>query len=277
MRFNRILACLKRPPLSEASVILLSEVDTGLGRSQRRHVAFELAARLGMSCAQVPEYGVGEAGAAEFRGYFGNAILCAAPLTDVSAVAMPAAHSGPRPLHGRLRRFHRVGGPAGLVATAVFAGRAIPLCVAHLDSRCGPAKRAHQMEVLLGRLPSAGPMILGGDFNTTTTELSGPVAAVGVVAHMLFHARRFRSPESREQLFGHLAARGFSIDGANAHGRPTFTFTRLIPPFFRPKLDWFALRGLRPVAGSAAVIPARPSFFSRRASDHDFIAVDIEI
>ena len=38
-----------------------------------------------------------------------------------------------------------------------------------------------------------------------------------------------------------------------------------------------ALRGLKPVAGSAAVIPARMSVFSPRFSDHDFIMCRIEV
>jgi endonuclease/exonuclease/phosphatase family metal-dependent hydrolase len=276
-RFEAILACLKRPPLCEASVILLCEADAGLRRSKQRKVAFDLASRLGMSCAYVGEYGLAEAHGGEPRSYVGNAILCVTPLREVSAIAMPDPNGYRRALRGRLRRFRRVGGPAALVATAVFAGRAIRVCVAHLDSRCGPAGRARQMAALLGRLSAAGPAVLGGDFNTTTTELSGPAAAVRVAARMLLDSHSFRFPESREQLFGHLAAQGFTVDGANARGRPTFTFTRLIPPFFRPKLDWIALRGLRSVPGSAAVIAPRRSFISPRGSDHDFIAVDIEI
>jgi hypothetical protein len=45
----------------------------------------------------------------------------------------------------------------------------------------------------------------------------------------------------------------------------------------RPRLDWIALRELQPIPGSAAVIPARPGFFSERVSDHDFIAVDVAL
>jgi hypothetical protein len=37
-----------------------------------------------------------------------------------------------------------------------------------------------------------------------------------------------------------------------------------------------ALRGLKPVAGSAAVVPARMSLFAPRFSDHDFIMCTVE-
>jgi len=57
----------------------------------------------------------------------------------------------------------------------------------------------------------------------------------------------------------------------------TFTPTRLIPPIVRPKLDWLALRGLKPVAGSAAVLPARMSSFASRFSDHDFVTCVVEV
>jgi len=34
---------------------------------------------------------------------------------------------------------------------------------------------------------------------------------------------------------------------------------------------------MRPVAGTAAVIAPKQSLFSRRASDHDFVTVDLEL
>jgi len=129
----------------------------------------------------------------------------------------------------------------------------------------------------LRRFAPSGPIILGGDLNTTTTRLDSPGAFVETTRAMLLNSRRFRYPERYEPLFKRLMENGFEYRGANALGRPSFTFTRLIPPWFRPRLDWIALRGLEPVAGSAAVVPARPSFFAPRVSDHDFIMVDVKV
>ena len=70
---------------------------------------------------------------------------------------------------------------------------------------------------------------------------------------------------------------GFHIDGANAPGKRTFTYSRIVPRFMRPNLDWIAVRGFEAVAGSAATVPAQPSFFSRRISDHDFIMCEVKI
>src|SRR5579885_383769 len=90
-------------------------------------------------------------------------------------------------------------------------------------------------------------------------------------------ARRFRRPQRYEPVFRQLSEAGLAIDGVNAPHKPTFTFNRAIPPVFRPKLDWIGVRSLAPVAGTAAVIPARPSFFSSRVSDHDFVTVEVDL
>jgi hypothetical protein len=43
----------------------------------------------------------------------------------------------------------------------------------------------------------------------------------------------------------------------------------------RPKLDWLAVRELRPITGTAAVVAPRSSILRRRASDHDFVTVEL--
>ncbi len=133
------------------------------------------------------------------------------------------------------------------------------------------------MEQLLSAFPSDGPAVIGGDFNTTTIEWPRSLALVKVAALMMMNPRRFRDPVGREPLFDRLRGAGFRIDGVNLPLRPTFTFTRFIPPMFRPKLDWIAVRGLRPVAGSAAIVPPRASIFDRRASDHDLVVCEVTI
>ncbi len=128
---------------------------------------------------------------------------------------------------------------------------------------------------MLERFPAGGPAIFGGDLNTTTVELIDPKSARIVLRDMLLNSRRFRHPRKYEPLLARLEAAGLSTRGANAEGRATFTFSRFVPPWMRPKLDWIALRDLKPVDGSACVIRARPGFFAPRVSDHDFISVDV--
>jgi endonuclease/exonuclease/phosphatase family metal-dependent hydrolase len=268
---ERIVACLSRPPLNASSIILLCESDWGTRRSEQRETARDLAERLDMSFAYVAEYGIPVEGGGH-KSFLGNAILSTSPLEDLRAVAMPMpAGDAANP---RLRI--RVGLPTGLICKARFRDRALTLGVVHLASHCDPRSRDEQLAAYLAQFPVDGPAILGGDLNTTTTNLLNGRAYLWTFARMMVVPRRFQSPQRYEPLFGQLAAAGLDINGVNVMSRPTFTFSRAIPPLFRPKLDWLTVRGLKPVCGSAAVIPARPSFFAPRVSDHDFVTVELE-
>jgi hypothetical protein len=271
-----ILKCLAREPLRSTSVLLVSETDAETKRTRCRMVASVLARELGMSCAFVPEFELTSSDGVT-RSFLGNAILAREPMQQVFAVALPKLTTAYRGFHRSLAGLQRKGNPAAIIATIAVHGKPIHICVAHLDSRADPAGRALQIATLLDGFPPEGPAILGGDLNTTTLELINPGSAGTVFRKMIVDSRRFQHPRPYEPLFNRLADAGFEVRGANLEGRPTFTFTRLIPPWFRPRLDWFALRGLQPIPGSASVIPARPGFFSRRVSDHDFISVDIAI
>ncbi len=158
-----------------------------------------------------------------------------------------------------------------------FGGEELTVGVAHLHSRCTPAERARQMASYLESFPAAGRAIFGGDLNTTTTELSSRALILATAWKMIANPHRFRAPQAYEPLFDHLRERGLEIEGVNVANRATFTFSGLIPIWMRPKLDWLAVRELRPIAGTAAVVTPRASILRRRASDHDFVTVDLEL
>jgi hypothetical protein len=273
-RFREIVKCLKRPPLQAADVILLCEVNAGTKPSAGRDVAAEMAAMLEMSCAYIPEFGVTNP-RGEIVLYMGNAILSAAPFDDVVAVPMHNPRT-PRLFSGQGHR-SRVGTPTGLVTRMNFGGRELTVGLAHLHSRCVPAERARQMATYLESFPAAGRAVFGGDLNTTTTELSSGSSMLATARQMITNPGRFRAPQAYEPLFECLRDHGLEIDGVNVPNRPTFTFSGLIPRSMRPKLDWLAVRDLRPVAGTAAVVSPRSPVLMRRVSDHDFVAVDLEL
>jgi endonuclease/exonuclease/phosphatase family metal-dependent hydrolase len=276
-KFHEILACLKRPPLRDADVILLCEVNTGLKRRRGRELATDLGEALEMSSAYIREFGLIPPGSeSEIAWYMGSAILSAAPLEEVAAVAM---HQPPTPAAWPrwTRHWSRVGAPTGAVAKVKFGGEELTVGVAHLHSRCTPAERARQMASYMEAFPAAGRAIFGGDLNTTTTELSSRALMIATAWRMIANPARFRAPQAYEPLFDHLRARGLEIEGVNAANRATFTFSGLIPRSMRPKLDWLAVRELRPIAGTAAVVSPRGSIWSRRVSDHDFLTVDLEL
>src|SRR5208282_901183 len=139
-RFREIAACLKRPPLQGADLILLCEVNTGMKRSSGRDIATELAELLEMSCAYVPEFGLRPPGSgSEIASYMGNAILSAAPFEEVAAVAMHRPRA-PMAWPRRMRHWTRVGTPTGLMTRLRFNGEEVTVGVAHLHSRCAPAE-----------------------------------------------------------------------------------------------------------------------------------------
>ena len=255
--FREILACLKRPPLHGADLILLCEVNTRIKRRPGRDLATELAEALEMSCAYAREFGLRPPGIeSEIVSYAGNAILSVAPFEEVAAVPM---HKPPTPMAWprRMRDWSRVGTHTGLVTRVKFGAEELTVGVAHLHSRCTPAERARQMASYLESFPAAGRAIFGGDLNTTTTELSSRALMLATAWKMIAHPHRFRAPQAYEPLFDHLRARGLEIEGANIANRATFTFSGLIPRSMRPKLDWLAVRELRPIAGTAAVVTPR--------------------
>lgn len=265
--FDGILACLRRPPLADADVVMLCEADWHLQRSFDREIAADLAAELQMSFAFGPEFALRRPAGAR-PAFLGNAILCSSTIADARMIALPTTAMS--------RRYARLlGQPRALVATTVFGNRPITIGVAHLHSRWDPAGRARQMAAAIEGIAPDGPTILGGDFNTTTTRLDRASAFAKLAARMILQSRRLRYPQRFEPLFEHLRAAGFATEGANVAGKPTFTFHRAIPPLLRPKLDWIALRELQAVPHSARVITARAGFFAPRVSDHDFVMCEV--
>jgi endonuclease/exonuclease/phosphatase family metal-dependent hydrolase len=302
-----VRALAAEPELRAADVLLLGEVDCGLGRSGNRHVARELARSLGMSYAFGVSYLVleddwGESvdGARNHEALAGVAVLSRAPIVAVENVDVPELRDKFSSSEKRL------GKKRALVCT--LAGAA-PLTVAacHLDSNASPRGRARQLEAIVGageRLAGAGALLVGGDFNTTTYDLASPMALVRDLMHKLVITgfdqtiRHYMTPERHYErpLFELLRAHGLAIDGYNDRQSGSLHFdlndpyalqktrrlvgsllTRLLVRKLAPwngrvpaRLDWFAGRGMTPVA--ARTIDPRPL-----ASDHAAIVVDLRL
>jgi hypothetical protein len=105
------------------------------------------------------------------------------------------------------------------------------------------------MADFIAAVPADGPVLIGGDFNTTTIDLGGRNALLRALSEIVLNPGRSRSPELHEPLLQQLKKAGFEVREFNVRQKPTFTFARVIPPFLRPKLDWLAARQLSPVPG----------------------------
>ena len=266
--FDAIVACLVRPPLADAGTLLLCEASWRMPRHRLVEFAPGLAAALKMSFVFLPSFGHLQGGG-EFRA-LGNAILSARPLDNFRAVPLPKPpfRHHRRPLFG----VHQ-----GLLASVNVDGCRVTMGVVHLERRWDPEGRGLQMESFLSAAGDDAPMIIGGDFNTTTVNMDRPWALFRAAAAIVSRPSRFREPLPHEPLFDRIREHGFAIKGANVAGASTFTVSRLVPPLWRPKLDWIAARGIEPVEGSAAVIPARTSILGRRVSDHDFVLCEFRL
>ena len=263
--FHAILDCLTRPPLADAGTLLLCEASWRMPKHRWVEFAPGLAAALEMSFVFVPSFGrvAGDGGLRTI----GNAILCAQPLEDFRAVALsrPPFKFYRHPLRGA----HQA-----VLAGIKVGGRRVTMGVVHLERRWDPEGRERQMEDLLSAIGNEAPVIVGGDLNTTTMDMDRPVSLLCAAAAIVSRPRRFQDPRPHEPLFERITEHGFSIEGANVPGVPTFTVSRLVPTLWRPKLDWITARGIEPVKGSAAVVPARTSIMGRRVSDHDFVTCE---
>ena len=237
-------------------------------------VAADLAARLSMSFAFAPEYGFPRREG--ITSFLGNAILSAEPLTEVRAVPITSLYDWTRRHPGDVKDVRAIGARTALIATINLGRTPVTLGVAHLERLTNPAGRAIQIADLIAAIPTDGSAVIGGDFNTTTIDLSRPRELARLAFRLLREPRWLQRPEAHEPLFGRLIRAGFTFEGANVPLVPTFTPATPMPRFSRPKLDWIAVRGLRPLPGSARVVCATRSW-GRRISDHDFIACDLEL
>jgi endonuclease/exonuclease/phosphatase family metal-dependent hydrolase len=127
---------------------------------QARFEVVEVAARLGLELYYAPSMRNGAATAS--RQDRGNAILSTEPLTDLAAIELP------------FERQRRVA-LAASIAVRRHDGAITPLRVVsvHLEVAASARRlwmfgrlRQRQVRELLATLPAAGPVVVGGDFNT---------------------------------------------------------------------------------------------------------------
>jgi endonuclease/exonuclease/phosphatase family metal-dependent hydrolase len=254
---------------AEADVILVSEADGGMARSGNRYVARELADRLGMQFAFAVEFlelGLGSPAEREALppdahnefGVHGGAILSRVGLDRPAAVRLEL--DGDVWYHADSDE-PRVGGRCAVVATVGDLVVVAP----HLESHRGPAQRGRQFADLLDVVEGYAegrPVVVGGDLNTHTLDLSGE-EDVGDD----FPDERFARPFAHEPLFAEAAARGYEWEAANTDEPTHHTVDRGGPVRGRLNLDWFLTRGVR--ASDPEVIPAP-------MSDHDVLAVTVQ-
>jgi len=309
-RLDDLRRAVVTPPFAEADVLLLSEVDVGLGRSDNRNVARELAEALGMSyafgvsyLALTDDFGENAAGVENTLALSGAAVLSRYPIARVENVDLPEIRD----------KFHssekRLGKKRALRAELALPDGPLVVAACHLDSNASPAQRALQLGAILDSIDRSGVAraLVGGDLNTTTYDLSSTLALARDLLHKLFvtgfraTVDQYLTPEKHYErpVFELLRARNFTIEGFNDRKTGTCFYdltdpyaldrtrklvgralTRLLVRLLRPwngcvpaRLDWFAGRNVTPVA--AAVERPRAAADGRPLSDHSAVFVDV--
>jgi endonuclease/exonuclease/phosphatase family metal-dependent hydrolase len=311
-RLDDLRRAVLAPPFAGADLLLLSEVDVGLGRSGNRNVARELAEAIGMSYAFGVSYlaltddlGENPAGLANTLALSGAAVISRHPIGRVENIDLPELRD----------KFHsaekRLGKKRALLAEIALPDGPLVVAACHLDSNASPAQRARQLAAVLDSVDRSGVAraLVGGDFNTSTYDVSSTLALARDLLHKLlitgFRATvdQYLTPEKHYErpVFDLLRARAFAVEGFNDRDTGTYFYdltdpyvldrsrrlvggllTRLLVRLLRPwngcvpaRLDWFAGRNLAPVA--AAVERPRAAVDGRPLSDHSAVIVDVAV
>ncbi len=309
-QLSQILAALQNEPaLARADVILLSEVDLGMGRSHNRHVAKELAKRLGMHYAFGVSYLVlgddvmeNAEGTENTLALAGSAVLSRWPMTATRNLDLPELRD-----KFSSKSEKRLGKKRALAAELQLPTGSLWVSTCHLDSNASPQMRADQLRALLDEMLRHGErVVVGGDFNTTTYDASGKLALMADLVHKFvfkgFDAtvHGYMTPETsyEQPIFAVLDDLGFAHADWNdrAHGSyyydvespfaeaklqskvghwPTRWLQRRLRPWkgrVPAKLDWFVGKNLR--ADHAGVVEVRDAD-GVPPSDHLPIFVDV--
>ncbi|MCG8511895.1 MAG: endonuclease/exonuclease/phosphatase [Rhodospirillales bacterium] len=266
---------------SGADVFLLGELDIGMARTDQRHTARDLAARLDHGYAYGVEYlelGLGDrheqrelAGLRNSEGLHGAAILAPVTLRRPALLRLEADGDWFNGDRGE----RRIGGRIAVLATIALGRGELVLASVHLESHTNPEHRARQMRVLLDgvEMYAAGlPVVIGGDFNSKSIPRDDAQDPETFARHMREAPERLVDPVPFEPLFDVAAAAGYDWRRSNAPGVTTRVWRTDKKDQSTSKLDWMFTRG---VEVSHPAIHAAVDCTGRAVSDHDLLAVTI--
>ena len=267
------------PAIAAADVLLLTEVDRGMARTGNRHVARELAERLGMAYAFGPAFReltrgrhlerLRTRGQSDAEALHGVAVLSRLPIRRAEVIGLPTCYDWTRGFE------RRSGRRIALIAHLEHASGPLVAVATHLENKCAPAGRTLQFQALLDGLPP-GRCVVGGDLNTTTTSLKTLLSPLPLIWGVPLRPSRLRDPVDFEPLFALAERHAFDYRKANLCGTGTgVPHWAWIPRWLRPRVDWILTRGIEAVAGTAAVYETPRNWM--RLSEHDGVGVRLRL
>lgn len=267
---------------AQADILLLCEVDVGMARSGNRHTVADLAARLGtgyMFGVEFVELGLGDsrerawhAGSSNSAGLHGAALLSRHQLRRP---ALARLETSGRWYDGQFGE-RRVGGRIALMAELMLGTTAVLFVCAHYESHSDAGDRRRQTIAMLDAIDAHAPglpVLIAGDFNTSTFPLNVKHQAAEVAAALSVDPHRLVAPMPYEPMFEALRERGYEWESCNVALAPTQR-TRPdgtpAPPF--GKIDWLFTRGLR---SAEPEIIAAVDAQGIAISDHEALVVTV--
>ena len=280
-RYDGILALLQGDArLRDADVILLSEVDWGMARSDNRHVARDLADALGgfgyIFGIEFLELTKGEAFELEAEGentwsFHGNAILSRFPLRHPRLLRLPRFCSWAEGTQAR------IGGRMALLAELETEAGEITIASTHLEVRTTPEGRRAQLRPLLESLAQRRVAVIGGDMNTVTIDTGEMDQVYALPDYLEADPYRLRRPERYEPLFVDVRAAGFLVDELNVADETTNVPLGIPDPRIWTNLDWIFARGIDVEAHHQPPAGVRAEHGGARVSDHDFVVAHLGV
>lgn len=317
IRFESILRELREHPLmSNSDVLLLTELDYGMARTDNRFVAREIAEQLRLNYVFSPCYinlnkGSGlevHTAGENTQALHGNAIFSRYPLTGAHLLALPNGKDKMRDNEKRL------GSQTAAIADVLHPTGTLRLVSLHLDAHSTQRHRHRQMSLLLDHLDTLRPQIpvlIGGDWNTSTYNSRRAVYTIlgffrrvlmgvgNVIRNHYVHPERW----FERGLFKELEKRGYDYRNLNEPGAGTFPYdvkdlavntnmgdwipqwcfwflNRALEPHggrCSLKLDWFAGKGIQPDALNHPRVIGNLTDAAGKLSDHDAIILDFNL
>jgi len=306
-RFDALMAAIRNHEIEGADLLMLTELDIGMGRSGNRNVPASVAEALGMSYVYANYHLVlarGDSGEQDTRepnalGLHGAALLTRFPVKRIWGLGLGEFTDKFRALEKRL------GTKRALLVELDTPSGPLLAVVVHLDPFAPPKHRAHQLRSIVAAVDHIGidRVLLGGDFNTNTYHLGSKLGLGVDLAHKLARfgfagtIEQYMTPERvfERGVFGVLASAGFATEGFTDPRAGTIHYDltdpevqkktlAYLPRFvFRwlehrlqrwdgcvpMRVDHFAGRGIRPVRALTL-----PRDLAGRVSDHSPIVLD---
>jgi len=304
----------EHPLLEQADVLFLSELDWGMARTENRFVAQEIASALRMNYAFAPCYvaltkgaGVEKRASGENQeSLHGNALLSRFPMRRVHSLALP---NGKDKMQGAEKR---IGSQRAVIADIEHPSGTFRAVSLHLDAHSSQRHRYMQMCRVLDHLESLDPrlpVLIGGDWNTTTHNASRALYSIlGYCRRVLMGVRHvvanhYPYPDRwfERRLFLELEQRGYAYRDLNTAGECTLHYDvrdvaanlnmhEWVPNWCfwfinwalertggscSMKLDWFAGKQIKPLAPAVGIRALTTG--GKRVSDHDPIALAFQI